>query len=306
MRLFIFILIVILHGSCTKEVEITIPNNGTQFVVNGYIENGKPATILLTRSLSYFAPQNYDNIFSSFIEGATIQIISETGETEILNYVGPQYHDTWMYNYIGNSIIGEEGQTYRIRINKGDTLLTSIASIPNIAGLNKDSLRFLYRPFDSTYCYLYGFYQDPDTIGNSNRIFTRTNQDPLFAPNLDQNGNYNDEYVNGDGLGFPMYKGRGFWQDWDYGEDWEEVDGVCGPTIGFWCIGDSVELKMSSVNRAYWDFWNSIQYNNPGGPFGNPSDVISNINGGLGVWGGVSSEKINLIADPSMENPIVN
>ena len=98
-----------------------------------------------------------------------------------------------------------------------------------------------------------------------------------------------------------MYKGRGFWQEWGQQENTEteeEVDGVSGATTGFWSVGDSVCFKWSSVDRPSWDFWYSLQFNNPTGPFGAPSDVNSNINGGLGVFGGTSSEYIDLIAIP--------
>ena len=240
------------------------------------------------------------------INDATIIVTNSYGQVDTLTQQNG-LTDTWSYNYIGNTIDGEEGVTYRLDITKDDTILSSTTTIPNLAPLTKDSFNFVYRPFDSTYCYLYAYYQDPDTIGNAGRYFTKTNNEQWFVPNLDQAGNYNDEYINGDGLGFPIYKGKAFWQEWDYGEDWDEdeVDGVSGPTIGFWNIGDTVEVKTSSVDRASWDFWNSIQYNNPAGPFGNPTDVISNISGGLGVWSGMSSETTKLVADPVQNNPII-
>tara|TARA_B110000444_G_scaffold192830_1_gene182818 strand:+ start:783 stop:1709 length:927 start_codon:yes stop_codon:yes gene_type:complete len=306
MKYYIYILSFLFILSCTKEIEIIIPNNGKQFVVNGFIENGDKAKVLLTRSLSYFEPLNIEDLPSTLINDATIIVTNSYDQVDTLTQQNG-LTDTWSYNYIGNTIYGEEGVTYRLDITKDDTILSSITTIPNLAPLTKDSFNFVYRPFDSTYCYLYAYYQDPDTIGNAGRYFTKTNNEQWFVPNLDQAGNYNDEYINGDGLGFPIYKGKAFWQEWDYGEDWDEneVDGVSGPTIGFWNIGDTVEVKTSSVDRASWDFWNSIQYNNPAGPFGNPTDVISNITGGLGVWSGMSSETTKLVADPEQNNPII-
>ena len=306
MKYYIYILSFLFILSCTKEIEIIIPNNGKQFVVNGFIENGDKAKVLLTRSLSYFEPLNIEDLPSTLINDATIIVTNSYGQVDTLTQQNG-LTDTWSYNYIGNTIDGEEGVTYRLDITKDDTILSSITTIPNLAPLTKDSFNFVYRPFDSTYCYLYAYYQDPDTIGNAGRYFTKTNNEQWFVPNLDQDGNYNDEYINGEGLGFPIYKGKAFWQEWDYGEDWDEdeVDGVSGPTIGFWNIGDTVEVKTSSVDRASWDFWNSIQYNNPAGPFGNPTDVISNISGGLGVWSGMSSEKTKLVANPEQNNPII-
>ena len=126
--------------------------------------------------------------------------------------------------------------------------------------------------------------------------------DDFFISMLEGNGNYNDEYVNGWSFSFPMYKGKGFWQEWGQQANNEntedEVDGSSGATTGFWNVGDSVQLKWSSIDRNAWDFWYSLEFNNPAGPFGAPSDANSNINGGLGVFGGTSSQYIDLIAIP--------
>ena len=310
--IFIFLFLFV---SCTQEIEIKLPNSGAELVVNGYIENGQPVKILLTRSLPYFDPINDDQVIGSYINDATIKITNSLGESEVLsNNFG--LTDTWYYNYSGSSIIGEEEMTYVLEIIKGDTIVTAKTTIPKLAPVTQDSLRFLYRVDDSTYCYMLGHLLDPDSIGNCYRIFSQTKPiwssnfddnndgyDDFFMSMLDQDGNYNDEYTNGWDFSFPMYKGRGFWQEWgaqEVGADNvdDQVDGSTGATTGFWNVGDSVILKWSSVDRASWDFWASLQFNNPAGPFGSPSDVNSNINGGLGVFGGTSSQYIHLLAQP--------
>jgi len=312
MKKITYILVLFLLFSCTEEIEIAIPNSGSQFVVNGYIENNEPAKLLLTRSLPYFDPINDESIITSFINDATVTISSSLGETEVLsNNFG--LTDTWYYNYSGSSVIGQEGVTYTLDIIKGDTVVSAITTIPQLAPMNRDSIRFLYRADDSTYCYILGHWTDPDTIGNCIRAFTKTKPkwgeydemepydgyDDFYISMLEGNGNYNDEYVNGWSFSFPMYKGRGFWQEWGQQENEdEEVDGSSGATTGFWNVGDSLILKWSSVDRNAWDFWYSLEFNNPAGPFGAPSDANSNIDGGLGVFGGSSSEYINLTANP--------
>lgn len=312
-RKHISIYILLILFSCTKEIEIPIENQSKQFVVTGHIEKGKPATVLLQRSLPYFDPIILDLndplnsiIFKSLVNNATIRLTTSNGESEILTEVIPNVNDTWFYNYTG-TIIGQEGVSYRLEIEKEDTTLWAITTIPELPEINEDNLRFLYRPDDSAYCYLAGTLTDPDTIGNCYRAFSKTSsnewgEDPFFMPMLEQDGNYNDEYINGwENFSFPMYKGRGFWQEWGKQEDEttdEEVDGSSGATTGFWNIGDEVQVKWSAVDRGSWDFWISLQYNNPGGPFGSPAQAKTNINGGLGVWGGSSSQYITRIADP--------
>ena len=307
MKKFSILFIVFSLFSCTKEIQINIPNEGSEFVVNGYIENGQAAKILLTRSLPYFDPLNDEVVFESFVNDASITITNNLGQSEVLlNNLG--LTDTWYYNYSGSSILGEEEMTYTLEIIKNDTLVSAQTTIPKLVPVTEDSLRFIYRPDDSTYCYMLGHLFDPDTIGNCYRAFSKTEsqnweEDLFYIPMLEQNGNYNDEYINGWSFSFPMYKGRGFWQEWgeqevDSDNVDNKVDGTSGATTGFWNVGDSVILKWSSVDRQSWDFWASLQYNNPAGPFGAPSDVNSNINGGLGVFGGTSSQYIHLLAQP--------
>ena len=182
MKNFSLLLIVFLFCSCTKEIEINIPNQGSEFVVNGYIENGQPAKILLTRSLPYFDPLNDEIVFESFINDATVTLTSSLGEIEELEYNSlPGFTDTWYYNYSGSSIMGQEKITYTLEIQKGDTIAYSTITIPEIAPVTEDSLRFVYRPDDSTYCFLIGHLTDPDTIGNCYRIFSKTK--PIWENN---------------------------------------------------------------------------------------------------------------------------
>tara|TARA_B100000902_G_scaffold398315_1_gene464661 strand:- start:303 stop:1295 length:993 start_codon:yes stop_codon:yes gene_type:complete len=319
------ILVLMLYFSCTKEINISIPNTGSQFVVNGIIEKGETPKILLQRNLPYFEPINIDffNIINTFdfVNDATITITNSYGEVDTLMNLGfPSLTDTWFYNYEG-SILGEEGVSYKLEISKQDTLIWAVTTIPELDPFNKDSLRFLYRPDDSAYCFLQASVTDPDTLGNCYRLFSKTKSiwgsvvdfvppndqyDDFFISMLDNQGNYNDEYSNGWTFTVPMYKGRGFWQEWGQQENEgsdnsENVDGSSGATTGFWNIGDEVILKISAVDRASWDFWASLQYNNPGGPFGAPSQANTNVNGGLGVFGGSSSEKVYLIANPEVD-----
>ena len=99
MKQFSILIIIILLFSCTKEIQINIPNQGAEFVVNGYIENGQHAKVLLTRSLPYFDPLNDDIVFASFINDATVTLKSSLGEIEELEYNSiPGFTDTWYYN----------------------------------------------------------------------------------------------------------------------------------------------------------------------------------------------------------------
>ena len=98
--------------------------------------------------------------------------------------------------------------------------ITSKTTIPTSSYI--ENIDCIYRQNDSTYCYFLASYTDPDTIGNCISIFSKTlnseyiidpldlNFDgdnysaPFYKRVLDNGGNYNDEYINGITLPFPL------------------------------------------------------------------------------------------------------
>ena len=54
-------------------------------------------------------------------------------------------------------------------------------------------------------------------------------------------------------------------------------------------VGDSVLIKWTTIDEAHFDFWNTLEFSNANqGPFSSYTRLQSNINGGLGIWGGYS------------------
>ena len=63
----------ILLTTCTKEVTFDIPVNINNIVVNGFIEKGENAKILLTKSINPFNfDGNINDILSDFVNDAII------------------------------------------------------------------------------------------------------------------------------------------------------------------------------------------------------------------------------------------
>jgi len=317
----IFLFISILFLTCTKEVTFDIPVNTNNIVVNGFIEQGENAKVLLTKSVNPFRFNgDINDILSDFVNDAKIIIEDkEANQTDTILSTTPSNTDTWFYNYKGNSIIGEEGKTYHLKIILNNDTITSKTTIPTSSFI--ENTECVYRQTDSTYCYFLATYTDPDTIGNCISIFTKTLnsdylQDPLdlnfdndntsapfFKRVLDNNGNYTDEYTNGLTFTFPINNGTPeWWEDWENQEDWDEneVDSYTGPTIGFWSVNTNqkVVIKVSYMDITSWNFWASMVNNNSPGIFGTPSNVQSNINGATGVWYGTSSVYDTIITSP--------
>lgn len=317
----IFLFISILLTTCTKEITFDIPVNTNSIVVNGFIENGENAKILLTKSIN---PFNYDgninDILSDFVNDATIIIEEKTeNQTDTIESSPLGVSDTWFYNYKGNNIIGQEGKIYHLKIILNNDTITSKTTIPTSSYI--ENIDCIYRQNDSTYCYFLASYTDPDTIGNCISIFSKTlnseyiidpldlNFDgdnysaPFYKRVLDNGGNYNDEYINGITFTFPINNGSpDWWEDWESSDNWSEneVDSYSGPTIGFWNVNPNQKtvIKTSYMDINSWNFWASMINNNSPAIFGTPSNIQSNINGATGIWYGTSSVFDTIITSP--------
>jgi hypothetical protein len=58
-KLLMGISIVLVAVSCTKEVQIDIPGYKDQLVIDGSIETGQPAVVLLSTTNNVYSPTNF-------------------------------------------------------------------------------------------------------------------------------------------------------------------------------------------------------------------------------------------------------
>src|SRR3954467_328596 len=74
-------------SSCTKVIDVTIPDSAKQVVVDGTIENNVPPVITLTSSQKFFSTVDLNDLGQYFIHGATIKVTSSEGaQTELVEY----------------------------------------------------------------------------------------------------------------------------------------------------------------------------------------------------------------------------
>ena len=73
-------------ASCTKEVQIDIPGYKDQIVIDGSIETGQPAIVLLSKTNNVYSPTNFQAYLEVFVSGATVTI-SNGVETDTLTEI---------------------------------------------------------------------------------------------------------------------------------------------------------------------------------------------------------------------------
>lgn len=93
--------------SCEKEIEIDLPEEPPKIVIEGYIENGMPARVSITRSAPYFDPIDSLTLINSIVANALVivsdGITSDTLQQDTILALPPIV-------YVGSTVIGEIGK----------------------------------------------------------------------------------------------------------------------------------------------------------------------------------------------------
>ena len=263
---------------CQKSINLNLPTPAPEIVVEGHIENGKTAYIILSRNAAFFSSFTPADISGSFVHGAVISV-SDGSKTDTLKELS---YDTsgvivYIYNDLNfpNPIIGQVGKSYALDIKVNGQHLTAVTTIPQLTPLdsiwtqaaqtdrfNNDSLAILMAQ-----------YKSPQNVNVFVRYFTEVNHQGFVS---DYNSVFNNLVVYGKTFNFPLNSGI------------NTLDTSLNRYYPYFVIGDTITVKWCNIDQAQYNFWNTLDYNgdNEVNPFASPVVVASNINGGLGIWGG--------------------
>lgn len=307
--------------ACEKEITIDLPNPEIKIVVEGSIEQGKPPIVFLTRSQGFFEPTDISAIEANFVRGATVVVsnglVSDTlievcsGElpedllpliSEVTGFTIDQLQSLNICGYtsFNSAIFGEPGKTYNLAIWAEGKILTSKTKINHIVPL--DSVWFQVSGNTDSLGFAYARLQDPDTLGNAYRWFAkRINSYPEWSDLAgEQKDNrfiapigsaYDDRFFNGLEFEFAYYRGAEL-------NSGKEDDS--NSERGFFKVGDTIVVRGCVIDRGVYNFVSSMesQVSSNGSPFASPANVLSNIEGGLGVWAGYGASYDTIICRP--------
>lgn len=295
-------------SSCERDANIDIPGGTQQPVVYGWIEPGQPPIVIFTRAQPYFGTSNFTNFEDLFIHNASITVTSNTYSAPLFELCSNDVPDSLLplvasilgvdsltlssvnycvYTSLDANIFGEVGKSYALSIltTDGESLSSLTEILPPIA---LDSLWFQPEVGDSL-GFIWARLTDPDTLGNAYRWFAmRQNKDNGFiAP---YGSAFEDKFINGTSFNFGVPRG-----DNDFAPT-PEAEGE----KGYFKLGDTVIAKFCTIDMNHYLFWRSFdtQLASNGNPFASPAPLKSNINGGLGIWGGYSPSFDTLIITP--------
>lgn len=270
--------------SCEKDITIELPSPEDAIVVEGHIENGQFPYVLLTRNIGFFEAFDLEELEDLFVFNADVTIFDGIQTIKLIEVPFPAGGIKGSI-YVGTSMKGEVGKTYYLTVKADGKTLTAKTSIPNLAPL--DSLGFdlhTHPEDDDTLIQLRAFYSDPDTAGNYIRYFTQRNNEPVYPGMFSV---FDDNFINGKSFDFPLDRAQA------------RTEGF-GSTYGLFNHGDTITVTWNAIDKAHFDFWETWEQtvNSNGNPFGTPTTILTNIEGGLGIWGGYGVTTITLIIPP--------
>lgn len=311
------VLVIAIAASCTKNVDIKIPEQAQKLAVEANIETGQPPIVLLTKSQNFFGNIDLNNLGAYYVHDAKVTVTTETDtialeefcldnlslspeqKRELLGSYGFDFSDSVPLPNIciysipdlfscvlsGNcSLVGEEEKSYGLHIEAEGAVYTANTTIPKSIGI--DSLQVRARPNhqlenDSMVAVFINL-TVPATYGNFIRYWTKRNQEPFYVPST--SSVWDDKLFSGLTLALPMERG--------YSRDKK----IKPEDYTYFMKGDTVTLKWANIDSKTYDFYSTLENDGSGSPFSNPIKVKTNIEGGaFGVWAGYASRYYTII-----------
>ncbi len=288
--------VVVGFASCEKVLDIDLPPGVNGIVFEGYIENGTFPYVIISRSENYFSPINTaaEAIANSLVNADSVFIIVDGVRHKMdptcISDLPPEQQQMALEMLgldilppgidicinIKLSLTGEFGKTYRMTAYVEGKEYNAVTTINYPVALDslwyKDEL-----PVDSLGS-IWVRLSDPIAKDNYYFMWTQnlTQGKPMFP-------------IDGPSFGDRLFQGKtvefNIWQ----GTSLANYDGT---DEDYWSFteGDTVIVKIGTIDRAVYDFWESVDAASNLNPFSAPTPVWSNFdNGGRGVWAGYAT-----------------
>lgn len=266
---YILILVHILLCSCNRgeEFEYAIES---KIVVEGWIEEGEVAKVILTRSVPVQIVLDSAN-YRKYIINTAIVIVSDGQQDDTLSLRIREEHLP-PFVYEGRKIIGKEGTKYTLKVIHLSKTITSETCIPPSVPI--EEVNYHKTQLGDTVGNLSIRFTNPENQTNYYQISTLlVDYDEIFVPAF--YGNLDSRYFGSSTIDFNIIRGLTIFPKTNLHPHFND--------------GDVVVVKLRTMNRECFDFWNSWQnelMNTQNPIFPANTSLKSNIVGGIGIWGG--------------------
>lgn len=281
MKKYILFLFVVTMISCSKD-DFSTQSTESKVVVEGWIEEGDYAQVLLSSSIPVTDVIDSTNVLNHVIRSAKITI--SDGQTSEILRVKNDKNRVPPFVYFGSALKGEAGKEYSLKIEYLDRIITAVTTIPKTVELK--SAEYVKKNAIDTTGYVFVKFDDPLNEKNYYQIATKIDgEEPIFVPSF--YGNLDDKnfdksvisvQINRGVLLFPKTKFTPYFAD-----------------------GDLIHVKLRTQNKEALDFWNSWQneiVNSKNPIYPANASLKSNIKGGIGIWAGYGQSSLIVTTPP--------
>jgi len=282
MKKYLFIIIILSLWACEKDITVDLPRPDNNVVVEGYIENGQVPYVILTQNSPYFETVDINSLQNMIVSNALVTV-SDGQSIDTLKFALMPNKFPFVA-YIGSNP-AEYDKNYDLQIVYLNDTLRSQCYIPKPITL--DSLVFRPDPEfkKDSLGYVWVFFKDSAATTDYYRVNSMIlGKDSFFLHPY--RSVLDDKILNGTQFQFPTYHGISGMQ----GANSDSIpnDSTDGRKALYFKAGQKVIVKISHISVETYQFWESIemQSGSGGNPFASPSTIKSNIENGIGSWGG--------------------
>ncbi|MDR6764217.1 hypothetical protein J2Y38_004446 [Flavobacterium sp. 2755] len=277
--LFLFALVLI---SCSKDDFSEQKSLESKIVVEGWIEEGDFANVLLSSSIPVTDVIDSTNVLNHVIRSAKITI-SDGQNSEVLR-VKNDKNRIPPFVYFGSTLKGEAGKEYSIKIEYLNRVVEAVTSIPKSVQL-KSAEYIKKNPIDTT-GYIFVKFDDPPAEKNYYQIATKIDgEEPIFVPSF--YGNLDDKNFKSSSVSVQINRGVLLFPKTKF--------------TPYFADGDVIYVKLRTQTKEALDFWNSWQneiVNSKNPIYPSNTSLKSNIKGGIGIWAGYGQSTIIVRTPP--------
>lgn len=276
--LFLFVLTII---SCSKD-DFIEKSTESKVVVEGWIEEGDYAQVLLSSSIPVTDVIDSTNVLNHVIRSAKITI--SDGQTSEVLKVKNDKNRVPPFVYFGSNLKGEAGKQYSLKIEYLDRVIEAVTTIPKSVSLR--SAEYIKKNVADTTGYVFVKFDDPLNEKNYYQIATKIDgKEPIFVPSF--YGNLDDKNFNTSSISVQINRGVLLFPKTKF--------------TPYFADGDLIHVKLRTQNKDALDFWNSWQneiVNSKNPIYPANTSLKSNIKGGIGIWAGYGQSTLIVNTPP--------
>lgn len=269
----------IFFSGCTLHEESDLSDYSTKIVVEGWIENDKPAMVILSQNKPLISTLDSAAIDDIIIRWAKVTVSDGENSEVLVGQVNKNYLPPFIYR--GNKILGKTGKTYTLKIEYSGRIWTAQTTIP--APLPLESLQAEAVPGNDTLFTIQARLKDPQATKDYYKFFTRVlHQHTRYLPAV--MGNLDDNLFPGQEKSLAVNKG------------FEQAQ--LKHFHPYYHTKDTVLIKFCTLPEDGFRFWTAYEnelINGQNPFFPAHQNLFSNIENGLGIWCGYGCSHYRLI-----------